>query len=259
MSAGDIALRTPKAALRQQAHRVCSGGSFNGREPWPSSESSVSHVTMRAVEKTGSILDFDDRTSRCMLDLRGVDDERLANTAPQGFPALNKRTAVADPQLGGSVFGKRTMKSKPTAIFVPPLKSSGSKSGTTVRITSRQMEGAYCVCEMTMMPGDGVSRHVHDRDEEFYYILEGAYEFQAGDERFSGETGSIIVIPRDVPHQFRNVGEAPARALMIFRPGGFDELGEEMRQVAAAGTLDEKQRQAIFNKWGIHFDKDSRL
>jgi mannose-6-phosphate isomerase-like protein (cupin superfamily) len=150
------------------------------------------------------------------------------------------------------------MKSKPTPIFVPPLKDR-SQGGTTVRITSRQTEGAYCVCEMTTMPGDGVSLHVHDRDEEFYYILEGTYEMQAGDERFTAKAGSLVVIPRDVPHQFRNVGEVPARALMIFRPGGFDELGDEMRQAAAAGTLDEKQRQAIFTKWGVHFHDDSRL
>ena len=149
------------------------------------------------------------------------------------------------------------MKSKPTPIFVPPLKS-GSQDGTSVRITSRQMDGAYCVTEMTTMPGEGVSRHVHDRDEEFYYILEGAYEMQAGDERFTAEAGSMVVIPRDVPHQFRNAGDVPARALMIFRPGGFDELIGEMREAAAAGTIDE-QRQAIRAKWGIHFEDDPRL
>jgi mannose-6-phosphate isomerase-like protein (cupin superfamily) len=149
------------------------------------------------------------------------------------------------------------MKTKPTPIFVPPLKDR-AQGGTTVRITSQQTEGDYCVCEMTTMPGEGVSRHVHDRDEEFYYILEGAYEMQAGDERFTAEAGSLVVIPREVPHQFRNAGQVPARALMIFRPGGFDELGEEMRQAAAAGTLDAQRRQAIFTKWGVHFDEDSR-
>jgi len=150
------------------------------------------------------------------------------------------------------------MKSKPTTIFVPPLKSSLA-GGTTVRLTSHQTDEAYCVCEMTTMPGEVVSLHVHDRDEEFYYILEGAYEFQAGDERFTAEPGSIVVIPRDVPHQFRNAGDVPARALMIFRPGGFDELLGEMRQAAAAGTVEEKQRQAILTKWGVHFDEDPRL
>src|SRR5882672_8465975 len=150
------------------------------------------------------------------------------------------------------------MKSKPIPIFVPPLKSR-LEAGTTVRISSRQTDGAYCVVEMTTLPGEGVSRHVHDRDEEFYYILEGAYEMQASNERFSAEAGSMVVIPRDVPHEFRNAGDVPARALMIFRPGGFDQLGLEMRKAAAARPLDEDQRQAILNKWGVHFDAGPTL
>ena len=79
-----------------------------------------------------------------------------------------------------------------------------------------------------------------------------------GDERFTAQAGALVVIPRDVPHQFRNAGSVPARALMIFRPGGFDELGREMCEAAAAGTLDEQQRQAIFTKWGVHFKEGSR-
>ena len=82
---------------------------------------------------------------------------------------------------------------KPAPIFVrrPESRLPG---GTTVRITSREKGGAYCVCEMTTMPGDGVPLHVHDRDEEFYYILEGVYEIQADDERFTAEAGSMVVI-----------------------------------------------------------------
>jgi mannose-6-phosphate isomerase-like protein (cupin superfamily) len=145
---------------------------------------------------------------------------------------------------------------KPLAIFVSPLKP-GAKDGTTVRITSRQTNGAYCVCEMTTMPGSGVSLHVHDRDEEFYYILEGSYEMQAGEERFTAEAGSMVLIPRNVPHQFHNVSGVPARALMIFRPGGFDELDAEIREAAAAGTLNAKERNAILAKWGVHFKEGS--
>jgi len=150
------------------------------------------------------------------------------------------------------------MNSKPAPIFVPPLESS-SKVGTTIRIASSQTDNAYCVCEMTTPPGEGVTLHVHDRDEEFYYILEGTYEIEAGDEKFTARTGSMLVIPQDVPHQFRNAGTVPARALMIFRPGGFDELVGEIRQASAAGKLDEKQRDAILTRWGVHFGNDPRL
>ena len=150
------------------------------------------------------------------------------------------------------------MNPKPAPIFVPPLESR-LQAGTSIRIASRQTDGAYCVCEMTTPPGEGVTLHVHDRDEEFYYILEGSYEIEAGNEKFTAATGSMLVIPRDVPHQFRNAGAVPARALMIFRPGGFDELVGEIRQASAAGTLDAKQRDAILTRWGVHFGIDPRL
>jgi quercetin dioxygenase-like cupin family protein len=141
---------------------------------------------------------------------------------------------------------------KPAPMFVSPPQVQ-LPPGTTVRLSSRETQGEYCVCEMTTPPGHGVPAHVHDRDEEFYYVLEGAYEFQAGDKRYVAETGSMVVIPRDVPHSFYNRSNAVARALMIFRPGGFDELIGEIRQSAAAGTLDERQRRAIHAKWGVKF------
>jgi mannose-6-phosphate isomerase-like protein (cupin superfamily) len=126
-------------------------------------------------------------------------------------------------------------------------------SGTTVRITSRETGGAYCVCEMTTMPGDGVPLHIHNQDDEFYYILEGAYEIRAGDKRFTAEAGSMVVIPRNVPHRFHNAGDVAARALMIFHPGGFDELIGEVREAAVAGAVDEQRRHAILKKWGVTF------
>src|SRR5882762_5208254 len=84
------------------------------------------------------------------------------------------------------------------------------------------------------------------------FILEGVYEIQADDERLTAEADSMVVIPRNVPHRFRNAGDVVARALMIFRPGGFDELIAEMRHAAVAGTVDEERRHAILAKsqWG---------
>ena len=140
------------------------------------------------------------------------------------------------------------MSTKPTPIFKPPP-AELRPGHTTVRITTRELNGAYCVCEMITMPGDGVPLHVQ-RDEEFYYILKGTLEMQAGDERFRADAGSIVVIPSQVPHSFRNVGREPVRALMIFRPGGFDEMLDDLHR---KGALGEGQRKAILGRWGVDF------
>ncbi len=139
--------------------------------------------------------------------------------------------------------------SKATAIFVPPPEAPFTP-GTTVRIRSRQTGDAFCVCEATTLPGDGVSLHVHERDDEFYYILEGALEMEAGGDHFTAAAGALVVIPRTVPHKFRNSGTVPARALMIFRPGGFDDMLEQLRE-AERGSLGEEERRQILRRWGI--------
>ena len=140
----------------------------------------------------------------------------------------------------------------PAPIFVLPS-SSPWASGTTVRISSRETDGEYCVCEMSTPPNEGVALHVHDRDEEFYYILEGVYEMRVANERITAKAGAMVVIPKNVPHSFRNSGDITARAVMIFRPGGFDRLLDEIRQYRAVGSLAEEQRQACLARWGIRF------
>ncbi len=67
----------------------------------------------------------------------------------------------------------------------------------------------------------------------------------------------MVVIPPHVPHKFHNAGDVPARALMVFRPGGFDELLDDLHHAGADGPLDDEQRHVINNKWGITFlDED---
>lgn len=142
------------------------------------------------------------------------------------------------------------MESNRLPIFVPPLIKRDP--GTTVRLAGREVGGAYCVCEMTTMPGDGVPLHVQ-RDEELYYILEGVLEMVAGERRISAAAESLIVIPPGVPHSFQNTGDTPVRALMLFRPGGFDEMLGDLREAEKSGSLGDEERSAILARWGVRF------
>jgi mannose-6-phosphate isomerase-like protein (cupin superfamily) len=92
---------------------------------------------------------------------------------------------------------------------------------------------------------------VHERDDEVYYILEGALEMEAGRDHFTAAAGALVVIPRKVPHKFRNSGTIPARALMIFLPGGFDDMLQQLREAEARGSLGEEERRQILRSWGI--------
>src|SRR5579862_8106904 len=74
----------------------------------------------------------------------------------------------------------------------------------TCRVSSASTQGAYCAFEFVTLPGEGVPLHVHSREDEVYYILDGAFEIQCGGKVFKAEFGAMAVLPRNVPHAFRN-------------------------------------------------------
>ena len=114
--------------------------------------------------------------------------------------------------------------------FRPMLTDSGdgpsfTMLGTTMRLiaTAAGTEGRLTVFEQVTPAGWGPPRHIHSREDETVYILDGTYEISLGDERRSVSAGARAVLPRGVPHGFRNVGSAPGRLLGVIIPGGLEE------------------------------------
>ena len=92
---------------------------------------------------------------------------------------------------------------------------------------------------------------MHSREDEVYYILDGAFEIQCGGKVFTAEFVAMAVLPRNVPHAFRNTSKMPARALTIFIPGGFDRFVQELNELSPADAADEDKRNMIRRKYGI--------
>jgi quercetin dioxygenase-like cupin family protein len=93
--------------------------------------------------------------------------------------------------------------------------------------------GTMTVLETVVTPGDGPPLHVHVKDDEAVYVLEGEIDFRVGDELYENRVGSFVFIPRGTPHTFQNVGSDDARMLLIFTPSGIERLFE---RAAAAGA-----------------------
>jgi uncharacterized cupin superfamily protein len=97
--------------------------------------------------------------------------------------------------------------------------------GTIMRLmaTAAGTGGRYTVLEQVTPPGWGPPRHIHSREDEIFYILEGSYELHVGDERRTVTAGASAVLPRGIPHGFRNVASAPSRLLCVITPGGLED------------------------------------
>jgi quercetin dioxygenase-like cupin family protein len=74
--------------------------------------------------------------------------------------------------------------------------------------------------------GYGTPLHVHSREDEAMYVLEGQIRFRVGDDEFVAGPGSWVWQPRGVPQAF-SVESDSARALVVFTPGGLERMFEE--------------------------------
>jgi mannose-6-phosphate isomerase-like protein (cupin superfamily) len=113
------------------------------------------------------------------------------------------------------------------------------------------------IVEITEAPGVEAPLHVHHREDEAFWVLEGEVAFEVGGTTFEASAGDFAYGPRDVPHRY-TVGDAGCRMLFIFTPGGFEDVIREMSEPAGSRTLpppseeepDWERIQAIAEKHG---------
>ncbi|MDX6511074.1 MAG: hypothetical protein QOE36_578 [Gaiellaceae bacterium] len=92
-------------------------------------------------------------------------------------------------------------------------------------ITLKASSPELGVCEILIGPGDEPPMHVHSRDDEWFYVLEGEATFHVGDESHRAAAGAFVSFPRRVPHTF-TVESPTARFLLLNTPGGFERMFE---------------------------------
>lgn len=90
----------------------------------------------------------------------------------------------------------------------------------TMKATAESTGGAYGLLESFIVPGFSPPLHVHHREDEAFYVLEGELTMRCGDRTFRATAGSFVFLPRDVPHTFVVEGDKPARMLTLLSPGG---------------------------------------
>jgi quercetin dioxygenase-like cupin family protein len=96
--------------------------------------------------------------------------------------------------------------------------------------------GKYALWEALVPPGGGPPPHVHSREEEGFYVLEGEVTLQVGGERLVAGAGTFANMPVGTLHSFRNEGNRPARMLISVAPAGLEQMFIEVGQPVAEGA-----------------------
>jgi mannose-6-phosphate isomerase-like protein (cupin superfamily) len=116
------------------------------------------------------------------------------------------------------------------------------------KVLTEDSHGGLLVVEMTHHAKGGPVRHFHYEQDEWFYIVEGEYVFEVGQERFRLKPGDSVFGPRKVPHVWAFVGEQPGRILFIFTPAGqMEAFFREIGKVDAPPPLDP----GLFHGYGM--------
>jgi hypothetical protein len=100
--------------------------------------------------------------------------------------------------------------------------------------------------------------HVHEREDEYSYVVEGEVGFQVGDQVVVGRPGDLVFKPRGIWHAFWNPGEAPARLLEIISPAGFEGYFEELAPLLGGqGPPDLQAVQELQSRYHLTMDMGS--
>ncbi|HEY6960277.1 MAG TPA: cupin domain-containing protein [Gaiellaceae bacterium] len=108
-------------------------------------------------------------------------------------------------------------------------------------------DGSFSIVETLEQPGSAAPLHVHHREAEAFYVVDGAIELTCGNERLTAHAGDFVYAPKGVPHRYSVVGERPARVLLMFSRPGFESFfvegssadgHEAMQQILAKHDLE---------------------
>ena len=101
------------------------------------------------------------------------------------------------------------------------------------KVAGTQTGNAYTILGITLEKGQGAPMHIHKREDEVFYILEGTCTFGLGDEVVTAEAGTTVILKKGLAHFFRNDSSTPMKALITAIPGGLDRYFEEVTTAIA--------------------------
>jgi quercetin dioxygenase-like cupin family protein len=137
-------------------------------------------------------------------------------------------------------------------VFVPP--NAGKVLdflAVTHMLTSKQTGGTCYIFESAFEPGTGNKLHVHRREDEIGYVVEGALEIRLPDQTRILEAGGIARLPKNLPHAIRNPLKTPSRYLFIAVPGGLDLWFDAVADAKRDGALDDAMYRQLSLDFGI--------
>lgn len=112
--------------------------------------------------------------------------------------------------------------------------------------------GAYSLVEETLLDDEGPPLHVHDHEDEAFYVLEGRGVFVVGEKRRELGPGDFVIVPRGAAHAPAKAGGEDLRMLVVTSPAGLEQFFVEVqsREAAAGSPMEQEDVVALAAQFG---------
>src|SRR3954469_7448758 len=132
------------------------------------------------------------------------------------------------------------------------------KLGNRYIIDSAQTDGRFALIEHTIAPRKlAAPMHVHEREDEYSFILSGRMGAQIGDEVVEAGPGELVFKPRGIWHAFWSASDEETHVLELISPGDFAGYFEEIAPLVAAEQPDFEMLFAVQARYALTMDMDS--
>jgi quercetin dioxygenase-like cupin family protein len=139
-------------------------------------------------------------------------------------------------------------------IVLPPHAGRVLASpGVTHLLTGEETGGAYYLFEVLFAADSGTRLHVHRRETEVGYVLEGALEIRLAERTMIVEAGGVAHLPKHVPHALRNPLSTPSRCLFMAIPAGLEHWFDALAAASMAGGPDESLFRRLSQDFGLEW------
>jgi mannose-6-phosphate isomerase-like protein (cupin superfamily) len=105
-------------------------------------------------------------------------------------------------------------------IVIPP--GTGHRLGNVEFLARTADTPRFNFGSIEIPPGRVLEEHVHDGEDDAFYIIEGEMTFELAGDEVAAPPGTFVLVPPGVEHGFRNDGDRPVRMFNIHAPAGFD-------------------------------------
>ena len=118
------------------------------------------------------------------------------------------------------------------------------------KVSTLDTDGGLSVLEITSFDKGGPARHLHYEQDEWFYVVEGEYVSEVGEERYQLGPGDSILAPRKVAHVWAHVGEGIGRLIAALQPAG--EIEAFFDDLATLGSRPEREvLRRVFSSHGL--------